>query len=288
MISIVIPALNESGAIADTITRFQQMLASSYLEPSEVIVVDDGSVDGTGTLALEAGARVIKHPHNVGYGRSLKDGIAAARYDTIVISDADGSYPIESVPTLVRQYRLGFDMVVGARTGKEYRESAIKSPLRWILKKIVEFTANRRIPDINSGLRVFSRETAMKYFNHLSDVFSFTTSMTLAYMMNSRFVTYEPIEYHKRIGQSKVHLFRDSLRTLQFIVEAATYYNPLKVFFFFAELCVAVALLSFIGGVLLQLVSAFLLGVGAILLAVLIIAMGLLAVLLKQIMNRER
>jgi hypothetical protein len=108
---------------------------------------------------------------------------------------------------------MGFHMVIGARTGEHYRESMIKDPLRALLKFIVEFTASRRIPDVNSGLRVFSRAVAMQYFPRLSDNFSFTTSLTLAYMMNSRFVDYQEIDYYKRVGRSKVHLFRDSIRT---------------------------------------------------------------------------
>jgi polyisoprenyl-phosphate glycosyltransferase len=286
MISVVIPALDERDSIVQTVHRVHSVLADAQLEPHEVLVVDDGSSDGTGDLACRAGARVVRHALNVGYGRSLKDGIMAAQYDTIVITDADGSYPIEEIPILVKIYQSGFDMVVGARTGKNYRESVLKSPLRTILKKIVEFTSNRPIADVNSGLRVFSRSTAMGYFPRLSDVFSFTTSLTLAYMMNSRFVTYREIEYHERIGRSKVRLFRDSMRTLQYILEAATYYNPFKMFFLFSLICLVLAIISIAGGVILQLTSAFVLGIGAILLGVLVLAMGLLAVLLKQIMDR--
>ena len=286
MISVIVPALNERDAIAGTVDRARRVLDEAGLQPYEVIVVDDGSADGTGDLARASGARVITHPHNVGYGRSLKDGITAASYDMICITDADGSYPIERIPELVEKYKRGFDMVVGARTGKHYRESIVKSPLRWILKHIVQYTANRKIADINSGLRVFSRSSIMKYFAHLSDTFSFTTSLTLTYMMNGKFVNYHEIEYHERVGRSHVHLIRDSIRTLQYILEAATYYNPMKIFVFFGLICLLIALVSIAGGLIWHLTSAFFLGVGAILLAVLICAMGLLAVLLKQIMNR--
>jgi polyisoprenyl-phosphate glycosyltransferase len=262
MISIVIPALDEEGAIASTIVGLQRILEAEGLIPYEIVVVDDGSSDATAKLAGDSGARVVSHPHNVGYGRSLKDGILAARYDTIVITDADGTYPIETVPKLVREYQRGFDMVVGAREGEHYRQSIIKSPLRAILKFIVEFSAARRVPDVNSGLRVFSRATAISYFRHLCDTFSFTTSMTLAYMMNSRFVHYVPIIYLERDGQSKVRLFRDSMRTMQYIIEAATYYNPLKIFSFFAFLCLLLAVTSLVAALMFQLVSLFLLGVG--------------------------
>jgi hypothetical protein len=156
-----------------------------------------------------------------------------------------------------------------------------------VLKTIVEFTANREIPDINSGLRVFRKQVAVSYFDHVSNLFSFTTSLTLAYMMNSKFVDYINIGYNERIGRSKVRLFRDSVRTLQYVLEACTYYNPLKIFVLLAVLCLALAIISLAGGVIFQVVSGFVLGVGAILLSILVVAMGLLAVLLKQIMDRR-
>jgi len=286
MISVRIPAFNEEGGIVETIQRARAALEKAQLAPYEIIVIDDGSTDCTGDLATAAGGRVIRHPHNVGYGRSLKDGINSAIYDTIIITDADGSYPIEEIPVLVERYRAGNDMVVAARTGKYYRESLIKSPMRWVLKKIVEFTASREIPDINSGLRVFNRVTAQRYFNRLSDAFSFTTSMTLAYVMNGKFVEYHRTEYHRRIGKSKVRLFRDSVRTIQYVFEAATYYNPLKIFTLLAIFCFACAVASLGAAFLLKLFSLFILGLGGILLSLLIFALGLQAVLLKQIMDR--
>lgn len=287
MISIVLPALNEQAAIESTILGIRSTLEMSSLTPYEIIVVDDGSSDSTATLALASGARLIIHPHNIGYGRSLKDGIAAAQYDTIVISDADGTYPIEAIPRLVVEYNKGFDMVVGARTGKPYRESMIKMPLRKLLKLVVEFTATRKIPDINSGLRIFGRATAMGFFRHLCDTFSFTTSLSLAYMMNGKFVSYIPIKYMERRGKTKVRLLRDSIRTIQYIIEAATYYNPLKIFAFFSFVCLFLAGASLVFALVFQLASLFVLGVGAILLSLLMLGLGLIAVLMKQIMDIE-
>lgn len=288
MISIVIPALNEEDAISETVNSLKETLERAELFPYEIIVVDDGSSDQTARLAREAGAVVVTHPHNVGYGRSLKDGIRVAAYEMIVISDADGTYPIDTIPMLVKTYQQGYDMVVGARTGAHYRESILKLPLRKILKLIVEFTAGREIPDINSGLRIFNRDMVMLYFNHLCDTFSFTTSMTLAYMMNGRFVHYIPIEYFERQGKTKVRLFRDSLRTLQYIIEASVYYNPLKIFVLFSFFCVCFSGVVLAFALVLKLVSLFALGVGSLLLAVLMLGLGLMAVLLKQIMDNRR
>lgn len=285
MLSVVIPALNECNAIADTVQQVRRVLAEASIEPAEVIVVDDGSRDGTGALAEAAGAVVIRHPHNVGYGRSLKDGILSARYGTIAITDADGTYPIKDLPALFALKQAGYDMVVGARTGPHYRESMVKFPLRWVLRLIVEWTAGRRIPDINSGLRVFSRDLTIGYFGRLCDTFSFTTSLTLAFMMSSKFVAYLPIEYYRRIGPTRVRLFRDSLKTLQFIVEAAVYYNPVKIFFLFSFLCLATAGLSLAIGLITHLASLFMLGVGSILAAIIVLSLGLVCALLKQIMD---
>ena len=287
MISVVIPALNEQDQIGETVTRVRAVLSADGFDAYEIVVVDDGSSDETGARAEQAGARVLRHPHNVGYGRSLKDGIRAARYETIVISDADGTYPIEAIPGLLACYEKGYDMVVGARGGKFYRESLLKMPLRRVLRWIVEFTAGRSIPDINSGLRVFRRSTILEYYDRLCDTFSFTTSMTLAYMMTGKFVAYIPVEYHKRVGKSKVRLYRDSLKTLQYIVEAAIYYNPLKVFVLMACTVVAASLTSFVLALLAKLNVFFYVGVGGIISSAIIFSLGLLAVLLRQIMVKS-
>jgi glycosyltransferase involved in cell wall biosynthesis len=286
MISLIIPAFNEEEAIVDTIQEAQRALASTDLTPAEVIIVDDGSTDKTGERASASGARVVRHPHNVGYGRSLKDGIRAAKYDTVVISDADGTYPIGAIPLLLQEYQNGFDMIVGARTGQYYHGPGIKTPLRYMLKLMVEFTAGRKVPDVNSGLRVFSKATVEPYFPHLCDTFSFTTSLTLAYMMTGKFVLHVPIAYNKRVGKTKVRLIRDALRTMQFIIEAILYYNPIKIFILFSFACLLLSVVGFAASALFGILTGFLLGVGGILLAMLVFCMGLLAVLLKQIMDR--
>jgi glycosyltransferase involved in cell wall biosynthesis len=286
MISVVIPALNEERAIGATVSNISSVLIAANLVPFEIVVVDDGSADGTGRIAAETGARVIRHPQNVGYGRSVKRGIEAASYDMIVICDADGTYPASAIPELVESYKSGFDMAVGQRHGPHYRESALKIPLRAVLRFLVEWTAGRRIPDINSGLRVFSRTVAMQYFPHLCDTFSFTTSMTLAYMMTKRFVSYHKIDYFERTGSSKVRLYRDALRTLQYVVEAIVYYNPFKIFLLFSLTCGGAAVIMMIFSLYFKTVTGIMLAVGTAMVAVVILGIGMLAVLLKQIMDK--
>ncbi len=286
MISVVIPAYNEENAIKETIDDIKKVFKENKTKDFEIVIVNDGSSDKTGEIAKAQGVTVVNHPHNVGYGRSLKDGIRKAKFDTIVITDADRTYPFDQAPMLLKEFKKGFDMVVGARTGSHYRESLVKAPLRKILKFLVEFTANREIPDINSGLRVFSRKTVLEYVDHLCDTFSFTTSMTLAYMMTGRFVKYLPIPYEKREGQTKVKLVKDSLRTLQYILQSINYYNPIKIFMLFAALCIIGSIGGFLLSIFMGLQSGFYLGIGGLLVSLVIVGLGLVADLLKQIMHK--
>jgi len=243
MLTVVIPALNEALAIAETVDRLRQVLDGESIV-HEIIVVNDGSTDDTGAIARAHGVRVIDHPAPGGYGLSLKDGILAAKYDLIGITDADGTYPCERLPDLFRLvHGKGYDMAVGARTGKEYRGTFLKMPARRVFLWLSEYATGRKIDDINSGLRVFRKEIVLRYIGTISNGFSFTTTITLAAMLNGYFVTYEPIAYHKRVGESHVRYVRDTLRSLQIIVENVAYYNPLKLF-----LLVALILLA-LGGV---------------------------------------
>ena len=286
MISIIIPALNEAEGIEGTVKSVCNALAATSDADAEILVVDDGSSDETGRLAAAVGASVVRHPHNVGYGQALKSGILAARHDTIVIIDADLTYPVQSIPTLVSEFRKGFDMVVGARTGHHYQGSVFKGPLRSVLKFLVEFSAGRKIPDANSGLRVFSRTTILSYLPHLCNTFSFTTSLTLAYMLTGRFVTYLPIPYHERVGKTKVKLMKDALRTLQYIVQAIIYYNPLKLFLLLTLITIALSVVCFVTAAVTRLNAPYYLGIGALLMSIVVFSLGLIADLLRQILVR--
>jgi polyisoprenyl-phosphate glycosyltransferase len=163
-----------------------------------------------------------------------------------VIADADGTYPIERIPDLIAESDR-FDMVVGARQGKYYRESLFEEPARIGLGKLCEWVTGTRIPDVNSGLRVFRTALARQYFHVISQGFSFTTTITLAALSNGYFVKYVPVDYHKRVGKSKVKLSRDIPRTTQIILQAIAYYNPIKLFLSFALACLALALVCWAG-----------------------------------------
>lgn len=239
--SVVIPAYNEERGIALVINAIRAR--NSHCE---IVVVDDGSSDGTASAAESAGSIVLRHPANGGYGRSLMDGIQAAQHDIIVITDGDGTYPVERIGDLVRKIEEGFDMAVGARQGTQQYDSLLRAPARLLFKFLVEFTTGAHIPDINSGMRSFRKSQVLPYFPDLCQGFSFTTTLTLIYKLTGKFIVYLPIEYRKRIGKSKVSVVRDSLRTLQYVVEVIVMYNPLKLFLLLCLLLSALALATFV------------------------------------------
>jgi len=166
--------------------------------------------------------------------------------------------------------------------GRQYHGSWFKMFLRNILKCLVEFTTGRAILDINSGFRVFSRKVSMSFFDQLCDTFSFSTGMTLAYMMTVKYVAHVPIPYGNRTGKSKVRMFRDSLRTLQYIVEAILFYNPLKIFIVLCSLTVLFSLVFFSMAYLVGLENGVFFGTLGILVTLVLFALGLLSILLSR------
>lgn len=229
-VSIVIPAYNEAGAIGEAVRRVQTSFGRSG-HTFEVIVVDDGSRDRTADEAAAAGAYVIRHPVNIGYGNALLTGISQARYPIVGISDGDGTYPVEELPTMVDELvERGLDMLVGSRRGQQYHGTLAKRLARVVFKFLAEFTCGRSIPDINSGLRVMRRDLVMQAAGVLCGGFSFTTTLTVIAFLTSRFVDYRSIAYYKRVGTSHVRYFRDTLRSLQILLMTIVTFNPIKLY----------------------------------------------------------
>lgn len=245
MISVVIPAYNEAGAVGGTVTGLERALSAGNV-PFEIIVVDDGSTDATAAEAEKAGARVIRHPQNMGYGNALKAGIRAARFEWIATSDADGTYAADDLVRLTEHIPT-FDLVVGARSGPLFWGSIVKHPARRVFLWVSEFVTGRRIPDVNSGLRVFRKEVVVEHFARISGGFSFSTTLTLAMLLEGYFVKYVPIGYAPRVGRSHVRYGRDTLRAGQIVVAAILFYNPIKLFLLMALACLGFSLVVTVG-----------------------------------------
>lgn len=228
LVSIVIPAYNEENAIVETIHQVREVMSASQYD-YELIIVNDGSTDKTGEKARQAGARAINHEVNQGYGASLKTGILAAKGDWVVITDADGTYPNDRIPDLLKEAGPN-DMVVGARVGDAAKIPLIRRPAKWALAQFANYLAETKIPDYNSGLRVFRKDMAKRFFKILPSGFSFTTTITLSSLTNGYRVKYIPIAYYERTGKSKIKPIRDTYRFFMLIVRTTVYFNPLKVF----------------------------------------------------------
>lgn len=234
-VSVVIPAFNEEKGVRESIQELREIFDTTDIT-AEIIVVDDGSQDKTAREAKAAGARVIQHRSNRGYGASLKTGIIAASNDIIVITDADGTYPAEYLPELLAKLEHA-DMVVGSRTGADVHIPLSRKPAKWFLRVMANYVADTKIPDLNSGLRVFRRDVAMQYFAILSDQFSFTTTITLAMLCDKYAVAYTPINYRKRQGKSKIMPW-DAGSFAVLILRVAMLFRPLRVFLPIAVVCV--------------------------------------------------
>jgi glycosyltransferase involved in cell wall biosynthesis len=228
-VSVVLPVFNERGHLLEEIDRIRHALdTSSY--SYEIIVVDDGSTDGSGDrLRTLDGIRLISFPRNRGSGSARKAGSFAARGRVVVWTDADMTYPNDRIPELVKELE-GHDQVVGARTSEQGTAKALRVPAKWAIRMLAQYLAGVKIPDLNSGLRAFRRSVAVQYLHLLPAGFSCVTTITMAFLANGYSVKYVPIEYRARAGESKFHWWKDTRRYLLQVVRLVLSYNPLKVF----------------------------------------------------------
>ena len=227
-ISVIIPAYNEVDGISKVVGHAKSFMAEEKIE-HEIIVIDDCSTDDTAQQAKSTGVTVISHPINRGYGASLTTGLKKARYDHVLIMDADESYPVKDVRKLL-PYMDDFDMVVGARQGKHYHGSLIKRLSRVVFYLLLGYVTGEKIPDANSGLRIFKKDVVMKFEDDFCMGFSFTTTITIILLSNRYLIKFVPIEYMSRTGKSKVRHLRDTARTIQILLHTIVYYNPIKAF----------------------------------------------------------
>ena len=225
--SIVIPAYNEEESIKNVLGDIRSVMNRTK-KSYEIIVVNDASTDNTENIVSKSKEiKIITHERNQGYGASLKDGIRKARGEWIIITDSDGTYFIKDITKLLK-HTNGHDMIIGARKSKNV--PLLRRPAKWILKRVSNYITNTRIPDLNSGLRVFRKDLAYRFWNLFPDGFSFTTTITIAALCSGYEVKYININYLKRKGKSSIHP-TDFIGFIKILSKIALYFRPLKIFF---------------------------------------------------------
>jgi glycosyltransferase involved in cell wall biosynthesis len=278
-VTIIIPAYNEGEGLSRALAGLIPITERSGWE---VIVIDDGSTDNTAEVIRESGAKLASHPYNKGYGASLKTGIRNASGDIIVMMDSDGQHSGADIEKLL-EHMDQYEMVVGARS----RDVLVRAPGKKILSIVANFLSGKKIPDLNSGFRAVRKKTVRSFLHFCPNGFSFTTTITLAYLREGFSVKYVPIEADVRVGRSSsVKFFRDGYKTFLLIIRVIVLFNPLKVF-------MPASLLLFAAGALFTLYGIIAFGrapntgILAILSSIILFFMGILADQISSI-RRER
>jgi glycosyltransferase involved in cell wall biosynthesis len=234
-VSIIIPVFNEAGRLLELLNNIRALQLAS----SEIIVIDDGSTDGSADAAMAGGANVIRHPYNIGNGAAIKSGIRAARGRLLVLMDGDGQHRPEDIPKLIAESR-NYHMVVGARAkGSKRRFHRYAANLVYNL--LASYVTRFKVKDLTSGFRLLSRLDALRFFDLLPNTFSYPTTLTLAFLRSGLTVKYVPIQTLYRAGQSKISLVTDGVRFLLIITKIATLFSPFRVF-------LPVSIFFFLGG----------------------------------------
>jgi glycosyltransferase involved in cell wall biosynthesis len=222
-VTVVVPAFNERASITAVVTS---LIAAAPWR--EVLVVDDGSTDGTGDAATAAGARVVTHPYNKGNGAAVKSAIRAASGEWLVIVDGDGQHRANDVARLVA--RLGeYDLVVAARSA-ETQATAGRRIGNAVLNQLASYLTERPIPDLTSGFRAARREYLLEFIHLLPNGFSTPTTTTLAFIKAGYNVAFEPVGALPRVGTSKIRLASDGAKFLLILLKVVTLFSPLRIF----------------------------------------------------------
>jgi len=233
-ISIVVPVYNEIENLKKTgmdLLTFIQDFSGDV----EIIIVDDGSTDGTREVSLELRARypdrihIVTHRRNRGYGASLRSGSSIARGDTLVFMDADGQHQAGEISKLLDQIPP-YDMVVGTR-GPDFASGGARSKANWFFNRFASWLSKTSITDITSGFRAM-RKTALSHFLFLfPEGFSASVTSTLLFLKAGYSVLFVPVDVKPRTqGSSKIRPVGDALRFITIILRMIMLYDPLRIF----------------------------------------------------------
>jgi glycosyltransferase involved in cell wall biosynthesis len=224
-VSVVLPAKNEAEGLARTLPALRELWPEA-----ELIVVDDGSSDGTATIAAQQGARVLSSPYSMGNGAAIKRGARAASGEVIVFMDADGQHSAGHIGLLLEKLGEGYDMVVGARDGSG-QANFHRGLANGVYNRLASWMTGHRILDLTSGFRAVRADKFREFLHLLPNGFSYPTTSTMAFFRSAYPVAYVPIPVAKRVGNgSHIRPIKDGIRFLLIIFKIATLYSPVKLF----------------------------------------------------------
>lgn len=230
--SVLVPAYNEAHAVGDLVRALQ-----SVARWHEVLVIDDGSTDGTATLAAGAGARVLSHPYNKGNGAAVKTGLRNATGAYVLIVDADGQHRPGDALRLVDQLDR-YELVVGARSA-DSQASWSRRIGNAALNRIASYLTGRDIPDLTSGFRAARRDCMLEFIHLFPNGFSTPTTSTMSFIRAGYSVRFEPVVAAQRLGSSKIRLGSDGARFVLILLKVITIFSPLRLFIPVAGGCFA-------------------------------------------------
>jgi glycosyltransferase involved in cell wall biosynthesis len=225
-VSIIIPAKNEELGLAGLLPE----LIALYPD-AEIIVVNDGSTDNTEQICKDAGVRVITHPYSKGNGAAVKAGARAAKGDYLVFMDGDGQHSAADVARLLSKIEQGYDLVVGARSGRDSQASVARWSANAFYNGFASWMVNRKIDDLTSGFRCVDRRKFLGFLYLLPNGFSYPTTSTMAFFRAGYSVGFVPIIASKRLGKSHISMLKDGVRFFLIIFKVGTLYSPLKIYF---------------------------------------------------------
>ena len=239
--SIIIPAKNEEQGLAAMLPGLLQ----EYPE-AEIIVVNDGSTDRTRQVCEEVGVRVVNHPYAKGNGAAIKSGARAAGGEYLVFMDGDGQHSPADIEKLLYKVEEGYDLVVGARSGREAQASIARWSANTFYNRLASWMVNRRIDDLTSGFRCVNRRKFLSFLYLLPNGFSYPTTSTMAFFRAGYSVGFVPVTVSQRLGKSHISTLRDGIRFFLIIFKIGTLYSPLKIYFPAAVLVSGLGLLNYI------------------------------------------
>jgi glycosyltransferase involved in cell wall biosynthesis len=223
-LSIVIPVYNEEAVIGEVL---KELIPVAQGKEWEIIVVDDGSPDNSSSVISQFNVKLLRNPVNKGYGASLKYGIKEAKAETVLIMDGDGQHDPSEIDHLLK-YVDNYDLVIGSRD-QILHSSLWRMPGKWLLGFMANYLTRQKIPDINSGFRIYKREIILKYLSICPDRFSFSMTSLLAFISDNYNVKFVNIKIRKRIGKSSVTV-RTGFESLLSVLRIITLFNPLRIF----------------------------------------------------------